>query len=262
MSRSRILLALLTMSLLASACVLEASEIEIRLCEDLTVGEQTMMTLNYIPGGIWERGHGSWRKHGPGTLEPSESGWDALYTATQAGTVSIMWEGSVKTKELMEGIGIPAYEVGELISSTWCDFQVFDVTVAPAEGIGYEVTAVVTVSTVEGVLPIGAESTASWRFVFDCPDGRCDAEVLDGGPYGALAPFMATYQADMENFVFDFVLDTPANLTCGDNRWVGEITPLGWDDEGPVGFTFTMVNVLTCDTGDIVVEWEGEGTRR
>jgi hypothetical protein len=61
--------------------------------------------------------------------------------------------------------------------------------------------------------------------------------------------------------VFGFVFDTPANPTCGDNRWVGEITPRGWDDRGPVEFTFTMVNELTCDTGDIVVEWEGEGTR-
>ena len=45
-----------------------------------------------------------------------------------------------------------------------------------------------------------------------------------GGPYGKPAAFVATYQDDIENFVFDFVLDTPSNEMCGDDRWVGDYT--------------------------------------
>jgi hypothetical protein len=204
-----------------------------------------------------------WNVEGPGTLDVVDY-YRATYTATEIGSVEITFVGFEAEDEIV----LPGGSI-MLSGVLWrgsCGFEVVAATVdpttaPPAPGIGYEVTAVVIVSTVEGLVPIGAESVAIWRFVFDCPDGRCDAEVHDGGPYGVLAPFMATYQADLENFVFDFVLDTPANPTCGDDRWFGEITPLGWDDQGPVVFTFTWRNELTCDTGDIIVEWEGEGTR-
>ena len=182
----------------------------------------------------------------------------------------ITWEHLSYTPFVVSGELLPYTFMiprSSVITNASCALEVVDATEARVEGTRYDVDAMVTESTVEGLLPIGMESTAIWRFEFDCPDGRCNAEVRDETPYGLptpygrSAPFTATYQADTENFVFDFVLETPANEQCGDDRWVGEIAPLNWDEQGPLGFTFRMVNVLTCDSGDLVVEWQGQGTR-
>jgi hypothetical protein len=264
MSRSRVLFAVLAMGLLASACTVYELDVDMEGCQDLSVGEQT--ELKVFRGGEtgFTFGNSQWNhQSGPGALEVQQPTL-VEYTATEPGSVVITWEafwhGSMLLFPLSAYSGYPI-PLSQTEFSSRCDFEVGAAAVAPAEEGGFEVTAVVTVSTVEGVFPVGAESAAIWRFVFDCPDGRCDVEVHDGGPYGDLAPFMAAYQGDLENFVFDFVLDTPNSATCEDDRWVGEIIPRGWDDQGPVGFTFTMVNELTCDNEDIVVEWEGEGTR-
>jgi len=266
MSRSRFVLAVLALSLVAQACTVDVDEANMEGCEDLSVGEQA--ELEVVDISEYERpvdgSEAQWtHESGPGTLEADSDAFNrAQYTATEPGSVVITWyyirltgyEFGINSRPLL-------IATSSLTTSARCALEVFDAAVTPAEGVGYEVTAVVTVSTVEGLLAVGSESVASWRLLFDCPDSRCDAEVHDGGPFGGMAPFIANYQDDVENFVFDFVLDTPANEECGDDRWVGEITPLSWDEEGPLGFSFRMVNVLTCDSGDIVVEWVGEGTR-
>ena len=118
----------------------------------------------------------------------------------------------------------------------------------------------VTVSNVEGVAPVGPESESTWTFVFGCLDGRCDAEIRNGEPFGSLPPFTAAYRPEAEDFAFDF--DAGQTVSGGADRWVGNITPKAWDDEGPVEFTVSLVNVLECDTGDVIIEWEGEGVRR
>jgi hypothetical protein len=122
----------------------------------------------------------------------------------------------------------------------------------------YAVLSRVTASDVGGV---GNRARARWTMVFACADGRCDAELHDGGPRGGLS-FPADYQPTTESYRFDFAVDLPTDSDCSTQDMTGRIEPAAWDSRGPLRFEYVLKSVLRCPRGDIRVTWTGEGRRR
>jgi hypothetical protein len=116
------------MSLLASACVWVYSEQSIAGCKDLSVGEQTDLSISgvgeadvYDEEDIWTL------ESGPGTLEDDERFWRAHYTATEPGLVVISWEGFAEQRYRWGGEG--RLRVTPVYYRARCTFEVFDATV-------------------------------------------------------------------------------------------------------------------------------------
>jgi hypothetical protein len=255
MRRPGAILALVAMVAAGSACAVDEYRDTLDTCQDMNVGETQRIDAS---GYLAEIDDYEWELDGPGVLTPRSVSAD--YEATDPGTARLRYEGWE-----VDELGLWALPIGGARVVASCSIEVSAASAAPSTtappAAGYAVTAIVTESTVEGLTPVGLETTATWQLVFECDDGRCDAEVIDGGPFGGLPPFVAVYDAANESYAIDFVLDTPDNPDCGDDRWVGEILPTGWDTDGPVEFSWSLVNHLVCDPADVVIEWEGAGTR-
>jgi hypothetical protein len=99
-----------------------------------------------------------------------------------------------------------------------------------------------------------------WRMTFDCADGRCDAEVRDGGPRGGLA-FVARYQANSRVYRFKGSDDLPRS-DCR-QLYDGTVEPTRWDGDGPVRFDYRIEFRLACpDRTRTIQTWEGSGRRQ
>lgn len=257
MSRVVRFLALLAVIVAGSACAVTEYRGSLEPCQDMTVGETE--TLSALDAPVTQIEDHRWTFGGPGVF--TEDRWDVHYEATEPGTATFRYEGW-ELDELLDlwniNIGGNRYILSCVIEVSAADSD--STTEPPSDS--YTVVATVTESTVEEIAPIGFQTEATWRLLFDCDDGRCDAEIVDGGPFGRLAPFTAAYDADGERYVVDFTVDTPDDPNCGDDRWIGGITPTAWDSNGPAEFTWSLINHVICDTSDQVFEWEGTGTRR
>ncbi len=132
------------------------------------------------------------------------------------------------------------------------------VTEEPSNTQTYHVVSVVTLSDTIGV---GNEAEATWTLVFGCDDGRCDAEVRNGGPLGTSPLFVVTYRPDTEDFTLAETGAKPNDANCPDFDLAWEIVPSEWNDRGPVTFTYTLQTVLQCEDGEVRVDWDGEGVR-
>ena len=241
--------------MILTTCAIVYEEFERRDCDDpLTVGDQVEFAgvssdeFYDILSIVWSLG-------GPGELVSDAATRTATYIATGPGEVFVSYVAIGRDVEFPY-----------MNSKQWdvfCTFTVIDPGAAPPipEGTPYEVITTVINSNVEGVAPAGQQTESAWAFDFECNSGRCDAVISNGGPHGALQPFIATYRPATEDSVFDFILETPNSTTCDEDRWSGQITPTNWDGDGPVRFGYFIVNVLECDTGDVFIEWEGEGRR-
>jgi hypothetical protein len=122
----------------------------------------------------------------------------------------------------------------------------------------YRVRSRVTESDTPGV---GNRASANWRVAFGCADGRCDAEVRNGGPRGGMAPFTARYVADDETYRFEATQQIVGE-SCTEQRISGRIVPDTWDGQGPVRFRYRLEGVTRCGRADLRVVWEGTGRRR
>jgi hypothetical protein len=122
----------------------------------------------------------------------------------------------------------------------------------------YRVRSRVTQTDTPG---LGNRATATWRLAFVCPDGRCDAEVRNGGPRGQLEPFVATWVAAEEVYLFE-ATETLVGESCSEVRLTGRIEPDTWDARGPVRFRYRLDGVTRCSRADLHVTWEGTGRRR
>lgn len=133
MSRSRIFLVVLAMSLLASACV-EIYELEktpLRNCDNLDVGEQTTMYVGNSVGPMDEE----WWTHdsGPGTIDGSIER-QVEYTATEPGEVFIYWTGE---KHFVDGSAFRV-EFVKVTTTAGCSFEVFELTAGVRVGFECE----------------------------------------------------------------------------------------------------------------------------
>jgi hypothetical protein len=122
----------------------------------------------------------------------------------------------------------------------------------------YQVASIVAASDVPEV---GNKSRARWSVAFGCPDGRCDAEVRNGGPRGGLPTFVARYVAIDESFGFEVERQLPQGESCSSVTMAGRIVPTRWDEEGPVRFEYRLESVTDCARSSIRVVWEGTGRR-
>jgi hypothetical protein len=122
----------------------------------------------------------------------------------------------------------------------------------------YRVRSTVTTPDTPGT---GNRANAIWRLRFGCADGRCDAEVRNGGPRGGMAPFVARYVASDETYRFN-VTQALAGDGCSEQRLTGRIMPETWDDRGPVRFRYELEGVTRCTRAKLLVSWEGIGRRR
>jgi hypothetical protein len=122
----------------------------------------------------------------------------------------------------------------------------------------YRVMSRVTSSDTPGV---GNRASANWRLAFECADGRCDAEVRNGGPRGGMDPFTARYVPGDEAYRFEAV-QRLLGESCSEQRLIGQIVPQVWDARGPVRFRYRLDGVSRCSRSDLHVTWEGTGRRR
>lgn len=269
MTRLRAHLVLAVLAVLFAACtVVEWETLSLDGCTDLTVGGSTILETprDFIPGD--EEGQTyEWTLDGPGELDLSVTSvplGGAKYTATEPGTarvaLDVLWI-------IGRAAGLPSSSI-KIHDTCVIEVREADATSQPTSSTttepptdAYEVVSTVTVSNVEGVAPVGLEASAMWRFSLPCDDGRCDGELIDGGPWGDFEPFPLTYRDELADYTFEYLRPLLENHPCDEDRWTGEILPTEWGPDGPVAFTFFMVENMLCDTGDVVVEWEGTGRR-
>jgi hypothetical protein len=121
----------------------------------------------------------------------------------------------------------------------------------------YQVRSQVTASDTPGV---GNRASATWRLEFPCADGRCDAEVRDGGPRGGMDLFTARYVREDESYRFEAVQRLHGER-CSEQRLTGQIAPVAWDARGPVRFRYRLEAVTRCKRSLLRVTWEGTGRR-
>jgi hypothetical protein len=116
------------------------------------------------------------------------------------------------------------------------------------------------VSTLRGNQSGEGSGRARWRVTFECTDGRCDADVRNGGPRGGQS-FVARYRADTRSWAFEGAQPIP-NSNCR-QLFSGTIQPLRWDERGPVRFDYRWVWKLRCRDGrtSTLQRWEGTGER-